>query len=661
MGGERRQIAHVACPLLRAPRSGGQRWPVATGTSPTSSKRAGYVVHFYHLHALDWVDVVSALAADPAETSELAQSISDWPKSSRVYFEGVQKRLKGFVDRGQLGPFANAYWGHSAYKLPPKANLLAVAHYLEALDWQRSFIKIHAVLGGKNPHLQSFLVGGMATPVDPNQQASINIGTIASMTKLVAEAKDFVTRVYLPDLLAIASFYKDWAGYGAGVGNYLVYGEYPESEDRGAKLFIPSGVIRGKNLKHVEPFDQEKITEHIKHSWYSYDGGDDKGLHPYRGETKPTYTGPKPPYERLDTAKKYSWLKSPRYDGLPMEVGPLARMLVAYSLGHERVKTLVTGALAKLEVGPEALFSTLGRVAARGIETQVLVEKMSDWVDELAKNMGRGELRIHDSFQRLRALFGERPHLLHAGLGVPLAAVRRRGGCALVASRRDVALDRVLRASRVFRPPGLASGKERDHRVHLQRLQVLASRTSRGQEMNDAPGVLVLGLGNVLCGDDGVGVAIVHRLLAEYEIPEGVEVLDGGTLGMSLLSLVSDTEDLVLVDAVRADAPPGTLVVVEGDDVVPTVSERLSPHQVGVADVLAAARFLDRYPRRVVVLGVVPETLELGLGRTAAVEASLPALLQRVVEELAARGYPPTRRPHQLDGGDDRVLRALGL
>jgi len=356
-----------------------------------------HVVHFYHLHALDWVDVVSALSADPAETSELAQSISDWPKSSRVYFDGVQKRLKGFVERGQLGPFAHAYWGHSAYKLPPKVNLLAVAHYLEALDWQRSFIKIHAVLGGKNPHLQSFLVGGMATPVDPNEQASINIGTIANMTKLIAEAKDFVTRVYLPDLLAIASFYKDWAGYGAGVGNYLVYGEYPESDGRGANLFIPSGVIRNRNLKQIEPFDQDKITEHIKHSWYSYDGGDDKALHPYHGETNPKYTGPKPPYDRLDTDKKYSWLKSPRYDGVPMEVGPLARMLVGYASGHERIKALVTGALTKLEVGPEALFSTLGRVAARGIETQVLVEKMSDWVDELAKNMGRGELRIHDS------------------------------------------------------------------------------------------------------------------------------------------------------------------------------------------------------------------------------------------------------------------------
>lgn len=177
--------------------------------------------------------------------------------------------------------------------------------------------------------------------------------------------------------------------------------------------------------------------------------------------------------------------------------------------------------------------------------------------------------------------------------------------------------------------------------------------------MTDAPRVLVLGLGNVLCGDDGAGVVVVHRLHAQYEIPDDIQVLDGGTLGMSLLSLVSDTDDLILVDAVRADAPAGTLVVVEGDDVVPTVTERLSPHQVGVADLLAAAQFVDRYPSRVVVLGVVPETIELGLARTSAVEASLPALLERVVEELRARGFALARRQHL--GGGDRVARALGL
>jgi Ni,Fe-hydrogenase I large subunit len=356
-----------------------------------------HVVHFYHLHALDWVDIVSALSADPGKTSALAQSISDWPLSSEKYFAGIRDRVKGFVERGQLGPFANAYWGHPAYKLPAEANLMAVAHYLEALEWQREFIKIHAVLGGKNPHLQSFLVGGMATPVDPDRQASINAGTIAQMQGLIAKAKDFVNKVYIPDLLAVASFYKDWASYGKGVGNYLVYGEYPEEDRANSKLFLPSGVIRNRDLAKVEAFDPSKITEHVKHSWYEYAGGDDKGLHPSRGETTPKYTGPNPPYEKLDTASKYSWLKSPRYDGQPMEVGPLSRMLVAYASGHEKVKPLVGAVLGKLGVGPEALFSTLGRVAARGIETAVLAEKMGDWVGELGHNMARRELRIHDN------------------------------------------------------------------------------------------------------------------------------------------------------------------------------------------------------------------------------------------------------------------------
>src|SRR5688572_20964078 len=232
-----------------------------------------HVIHFYHLHALDWVDIVSALSADSAKTSALAESISDWPLSSPKYFAGVRDRVKGFVDRGQLGPFANAYWGHPAYRLPPEANLMAVAHYLEALDWQREFIRMHAILGGKNPHLQSFLVGGMATPIDPNQQASINIGTIAAMRSLVAKAKDFVSRVYLPDILAVAPFYKDWAGLGAGVGNYMVYGEYPEDDSAKPTLYIPSGVMFGRKLQ-VFPLDTQKITEQVTHSWYDYAGGD---------------------------------------------------------------------------------------------------------------------------------------------------------------------------------------------------------------------------------------------------------------------------------------------------------------------------------------------------------------------------------------------------
>jgi [NiFe] hydrogenase large subunit/hydrogenase large subunit len=360
-----------------------------------------HVIHFYHLHALDWVDIVSALSADPRKTSGLAESISDWPLSSPKYFAGIRDRLKGFVDRGQLGPFANAYWGHPAYRLPPEANLMAVAHYLEALDWQREFIKMHAVLGGKNPHLQSFLVGGMATPVDPDSQAALNTHTIAELKQFVAKAKDFVARVYIPDLLAIASFYKDWAGHGRGIGNYLVYGEYPEDDGANPTLFLPRGIIRGRDLSKVEPFDQQKVTEYVAHSWYQYQAGDGVALHPFSGETSPNYTGPKPPYEFLgletNTDKKYSWLKSPRYGDEPMEVGPLARMLVAFVSGHARVKELVGAVLKQLNVGPDALFSTLGRVAARGIETQVIAEKMDAWVDALAANMGSGELRIHDN------------------------------------------------------------------------------------------------------------------------------------------------------------------------------------------------------------------------------------------------------------------------
>jgi [NiFe] hydrogenase large subunit/hydrogenase large subunit len=356
-----------------------------------------HVIHFYHLHALDWVDVVSALEADTGKTSMLAESISDWPLSSKKYFSGVQQRIKAFVERGQLGPFANAYWGHKAYKLPPEANLLAVAHYLEALDWQREFIKFHALIGGKNPHLQSFLVGGMATPVDPDSQAALNVGTIAQLKELTKSARDFVTRVYLPDLLAIAPFYKEWAGYGKGSANYLSYGDYPEDDGAHAQSFLPPGVIRAAALGSVEDLDPSKITENVKHAWYEYAGGDERGLHPYSGETTPKYTGPRPPYERLNTDDKYSWLKSPRYDGQPMEVGPLARLLVAYGRGHEKVKALVDGTLAKLGVPATALFSTLGRVAARGLETLLLAEKIDDWIDQLAENMGRRELAIHDN------------------------------------------------------------------------------------------------------------------------------------------------------------------------------------------------------------------------------------------------------------------------
>ena len=243
-----------------------------------------HVIHFYHLHALDWVDITSALKADPGETSKLAQSISPWPKSSATYFKIVQDRLKKFVESGQLGLFANGYWGHPAYKLPPSANLMAVAHYLEALDWQREVIKVHAILGSKNPHPQTYLVGGMAIPLDPNSAAALNADKLALQRQLLVTAKEFVDQVYLPDVLAIAPFYKDWAALGAGVGNYLAYGDYPtDTSGDPARLWLPRGVILNRDLSTVHPMDHKQITEWVTRSWYEYSDGDGKARHPWDG------------------------------------------------------------------------------------------------------------------------------------------------------------------------------------------------------------------------------------------------------------------------------------------------------------------------------------------------------------------------------------------
>ncbi len=359
-----------------------------------------HVMHFYHLHALDWVDVVSALAADPAETSRLARSISAWPNSETAYFRGVQERLQSFVDSGQLGLFANGYWGHPAHALPAELNLLAVAHYLEALDWQKDFIQIQAILGGKNPHPQTYLVGGVAIPVDPNSGQAINPGRIAALKTLVDRAVDFVTQVYLPDVLAIAGYYPEWATFGEGVGNYLSYGDFPMGDGDPGSRWLPAGIVLNKNLAAPpQPVETDLITEYVTHSWYTYGNGDGAGKHPSVGETRPNYTGPQPPYEHLDIAGKYSWLKTPRYDDQPMEVGPLARMVVAYAAGHSQVKALMEGVLDQLDLQLAALLSTLGRVAARAIETQLIVEEMGGWVNELEANMISGKLAIHNGVQ----------------------------------------------------------------------------------------------------------------------------------------------------------------------------------------------------------------------------------------------------------------------
>ncbi|MBP5990605.1 MAG: nickel-dependent hydrogenase large subunit [Piscinibacter sp.] len=364
-----------------------------------------HVMHFYHLHALDWVDVVSALKADPKATSALAQSISSWPKSSPGYFADTQKKLRQFVEQGQLGIFAGGFWGHPEYKLPPEANLMAVAHYLEALAWQREVVKLHAIFGGKNPH-PNFLVGGAASPISAGPGSggaaatTLNVVTLGEVRQIIQSMQTFVDQVYVPDTLAIAGFYKDWFARGEGLGNFLTVGDFPAPGGGDAsKGLIPSGVILGRDLKAIQPLDLRdpaQVQEFVAHSWYEYSGGKTQGLHPHVGETKLAYSGPKPPYEQLDVDASYSWLKSPRWRGKAVEVGPLARLAMLYATGHEQTKALADQALKTLDLPLTAIFSTLGRTAARAIESKVFADQMLGWLDQLMANIRAGDLAVHN-------------------------------------------------------------------------------------------------------------------------------------------------------------------------------------------------------------------------------------------------------------------------
>lgn len=358
-----------------------------------------HVVHFYHLHALDWVDVVSALSADPSETSKIAQSISDWSKSSPGYFKEVQQKVQKIVDSGQLGIFANAYWGHEAYKLPPEVNLLAVAHYLEALDWQKEIVKIHTILGGKNPH-PHYLVGGMATPIDIDGDNAVNASKLMQISQIIDDAMEFVNKVYIPDLLAIGSFYKDWL-HGGGLQNYMTYGDFSTGDVRDIELYrMPRGIILNGNLNEVLDIDlkdPEQIKEFIDHSWYTYDGQDGGGKHPFEGETTLKYSGPKPPFTQLNTEEKYSWVKAPRWNEQPMEVGPLARIMVGYAKGQPEIVAIVDDTLQKLNVPLSALQSALGRTVARGLETALIVKWLRNDMDELINNIKNGDQNTFDS------------------------------------------------------------------------------------------------------------------------------------------------------------------------------------------------------------------------------------------------------------------------
>jgi hydrogenase large subunit len=362
-----------------------------------------HVMHFYHLHALDWVDVLSALKADPKVTSTLAQSISSYSRSSPGYFADVQTRIKTLVESGQLGIFANAYWGHPGYALPPEANLMAMAHYLDALAWQRQIVQLQTIFGGKNPH-PNVLVGG--APAAISVHAGAGTGTTAlnevglqKVTQLIGQMREFIDQVYVPDVLAIGSYYKDWfkVGYGEGTGNFMTYGDFPNAASQDPATFlVPRGAILNRDLSHIHEIDLNAdgdIQEFVAHSWYDYAGGKNAGLHPYRGETRLNYSGPQPPYANLDSAASYSWIKSPRWKGHAMEMGPLSRVLMMYARGHEPTLDLTNRSLAQLGLPLEAMYSTMGRNLARALECKILADAMPAWQSNLIANIESGDVR----------------------------------------------------------------------------------------------------------------------------------------------------------------------------------------------------------------------------------------------------------------------------
>lgn len=351
-----------------------------------------HIVHFYHLSALDWVDVVNALKADPKKAADLAESLSPWPRNGRRELEATKARLEGLVASGQLGIFQNGYWGHPAMKLPPEVDLLAVSHYLQALEYQRKANQVVAILGSKTPNIQNLAVGGVANAINLDNEATLNMAKLYAVKDLLAEVATFVHQVYLPDVLAIGSMYPEWLGYGAGVKNYLAVPDLPT--DAAATAFdLPGGVILDGDLAGFRPMTswtdegfRGEVAESIAHSWY--DG--DWTRHPWEEETVPKYG-------EWEDRGKYSWIKAPRLDGRPMQVGPLAQVLAGYAAGHPLFKKYVEYSLEQLSaltgqrIGAGVVHSTLGRHLARAIRTAVLADQALEHWGRLANNIGSGD------------------------------------------------------------------------------------------------------------------------------------------------------------------------------------------------------------------------------------------------------------------------------
>jgi hydrogenase large subunit len=354
-----------------------------------------HVVHFYNLSALDFVDVVSALKADPLKTSQLAESLSAWPHNGYRDLKAVQDRVAGFVGQGQLGIFNNGYWGHPAMKLSPEVNLLGVSHYLQALDYQRRVNKVVGLLGGKTPNIQNLAVGGVANAINLDNDATLNMSKLYFIKELFTEMQTFVEQVYFPDVCAIGAMYPEWFTYGKGVTNYLAVPDLPV-DGKATQFDLAGGYLMNGDLGGTQRFAnwtdesfRKGVTESVKHSYYE---GDD-ALHPYDGVTDPKYND-------FDGEGKYSWIKSPRFNGNVMQVGPLAQVLVGFATGHELTKKWATRTLetastiAGTALSPAILHSTMGRHAARMIRTGVLSDLALKHWELLVNNIGKGDTDI---------------------------------------------------------------------------------------------------------------------------------------------------------------------------------------------------------------------------------------------------------------------------
>jgi hydrogenase large subunit len=346
--------------------------------------------------------------------------------SSPGYFRDVQNRLKKFVESGQLGPFSTGYWGSKAYVLPAEANLMAVTHYLEALDLQKEWVKVHTIFGGKNPH-PNYLVGGVpcAINLDGNGAAGapINMERLNFVQARIQEMIDFNNNVYIPDVLAIGTIYKNagWL-YGGGLAatNVADYGTYEKVPYDHSTHQLPGGVILDGNwdkIHAIDPRDPEQVQEFVSHSWYKY-GDETKGLHPWDGVTEahyapegPNFKGTRTKIENLDESAKYSWIKSPRWRGHAVEVGPLSRYILGYAHAVQgnkycqRVKeqvdasaVAINSAIPKALGLPETNYTlkqllptTIGRTLARALESQYAGEMMMDDFKQLIGNIKAGD------------------------------------------------------------------------------------------------------------------------------------------------------------------------------------------------------------------------------------------------------------------------------